>query len=468
MTENSGLELRSLGFSWTSSCLSGGLPSTDTTGSVAQLLTLHIDSVDGKPLEDPVGFRLSFRHLPIPQLLRLSALLNDTQDSELLDDWRDPPAHLRIDLSELVDNLHTQVDSSREHEFVEHEIEELRVLQSQIRELRGIVRTKEKVISDHLGKDVFSLKERIDQCDSIGCVLQAIVHKAHGAIKVMYVRLRHGQTHNQHAFTSANFDGHWNETRASEEPPPNGSEHGSKPRLSKGIIIALGAIAAVLGCGCIFLALRGCCCSPRRKVDRLAQREERRTAQAYKKAARRQRWRDWWYGRDPRIADYEEKRALIMDQEGLLEEAMQEEIRQLRNAHEVVDGIVRAEGGRYSQSQAGMHTHLTSQNSSRRSSNASDRFSQPLSRTSSLPSYTTEPGSAGLPGYEEHSDDTSTVANGFPQYTPSSSSDPNWTPGSSIIDVSPRQSIETMRTKYEDHEVDDDDEEHRDGEQQDH
>ena len=417
-------------------------------------------------MEEPVGFRLSFRNLPIPQLLRLSTLLNDTQDSELPNDWRDPPAHLRIDLSELIDNLHAQVDSSQEQQFVAHEIAELRVLQSQIKELRGIIRTKEKVLSDHLGQDVFSLREQIDQCDSVGCVLHAVVRKAHGAIKVMYVRLRYGQHHDQNAFMDGNLNGHWNETKASEATPPDDStHHRSKSRLSKGIIIALGAAAAVLTCGGIFVVLHCCCCSPQRKVDRLAQREERHNAGAYKKAARRQRWRDWWHRRDPRIEDYEEKRALILEQEGLLEEAMQEEIRQLRTAHDVVNGIVQAEEGRYGPSQRQSHDEQITPNSSRRSSNASDGFSQPLSRTSSLPSYTTEPGSAGLPEYEEHSEETSNVANGFSQYTPNSSSDHDWTPGSSIIDVSPRQSAETMRTRYEEQEVD---EEHYRSDQREH
>ena len=462
VTEHSGLEPRSLGFSWTSSCLLGDLPATDTTGSVAQLVTLQIDNVDELKLEDPVGFRLSYRNFPAPQLLRLSALLNDTDDSESHDSWRDPPAHLRIDISQLVDNLDAQADSTQHQRIIEHEIEGLKNLQAHAKELHKIIRTKEKFISQYLGKDVFSFSESVGHCDSFGCVLDTLVRKANGAIKIMSVRLR--QSHGQALASGTHVtDVHRNETRSPDAPFTDDSEReDSKPRLSQGVIVALGAIVAVLGCGCVFAALRGCFCSPRRKVERLADREERQRARAYKKITHRRQWRDWWHRRDSRIIDYEDKRALIIEQEGLLEEAMQEEIRQLQTAHEVVDGIVRAHNDQ-GHSQTTSNTRQAGLHISRRSSNASDGFSQPLSRTSSLPSYTTEPRSEGLPGYYEHGEEVRTVADGFAEYTPSSSLDDHWSPVSSIINVSPRQSTETMRTKYEEqeegerYECDDDD-----------
>ncbi|KAL9072759.1 MAG: hypothetical protein Q9157_004970 [Trypethelium eluteriae] len=460
----SGSSFHSVYFSWNSSCLLGGLPATDRTGSVALLLEFQVEGVDGQDLKQPVGFRLSYRHLPIPQLLRLGTLVNAPKDGtdnlEPSDDWRDPPAHLRIDVAALKDNLQVQAALSKDQEFIEHEIEELRELQSHVRELRDIIRTKEKVISTHLGKDVFTLTEYIDQCDNFGCVLKAILHKAHGAIKGMYARLRdHSHDQKQKVIMASNTQGHWNETRTAEDSPNDSNDQDSKPKLSKGLVVALGAVAAALGCSCIFIAIRCCCCSSRQKVERLADRQERRNLRSYKRAYRRRRWRDWWHKRDRRISDYEEKRSLIRDQEGLLEEAMQEEIRQLHNAHEVVSDIVRAEEGRYGQPQTEPANQHSGQYTSRRSSNASDRYSLPLSRTSSLPSYTTEPGSAGLPGYEEHDDEITTVADGFAQYAPSSSSDHHWSPESSIIEISPRQSTETMRTKYEDYENQD---EHRD------
>ncbi|KAI9663083.1 MAG: hypothetical protein M1821_008131 [Bathelium mastoideum] len=465
--EHSSIEPRSLHFTWTSSCLLGALPDTDATGSVAQLLTLRVDRVNGSILEEPVGFRLSFRNLPVPQLLRLSSLANETNESESSDNWRDPPAHLRIDISRLVDSLATQTDTTQDSNAIEHEIEQLRILQAQAKELRSVIRTKQTIISHYLGNDVFSLGELVDQCDSIGCVLKAFVHKADGVIKVMYARLSHGHKKPQ-AYMATDTNRHWNESRAFDPSSlEDSAEDNTRSGLSQGIIIALGAVAAVLGCGCVLIALRHCCCCrcPRRKVERLADRQERHAARAYRRAARRQRWRDWWHGRDPRITDYEQKRALILEQEGLLEEAMQDEIRQLQDTHEVVNGILRAHDPHFSIQRQSSSQHVVQQ-ASRRSSNASDGFLPPLSRTSSLPSYTTDPRSEGLPEYDDHGGEIDTVANGFSQYTPTSSSDHQWTPGSSIIDVSPRQSTETMRTKYEEQANDehDDDDQNQDRE----
>ncbi|KAI9705360.1 MAG: hypothetical protein M1820_005190 [Bogoriella megaspora] len=476
VTESSRLELRSLDLSWNTSCLQGDLPITDVTGSIAQLLSVTINRVNGQELDQPIGFRVSYRHLPVPQLLRLSTLFNLSEDSsESQDEWRDPPAHLRIDLSEVTEDLKDQFDSSKEDSSVQHDIEELRLLQAQAKELRELIVTKEKDISRHLGQDVFTLKEKIDQCDTIGCVLKAVLHKAHGAIKVMYVRLSSHGTHDQHVYAAGKEDTHWNSTRAGVTPlastnedveadsssPSKEQDHPIDPKshLKAILVVCACAVVAALTCGGIFIVLRGCCCNPRSKVERRARREERRTERLYRRAARRQRWKDWWSGRDPRIGDYEEKRALILEQEGLLEEVMQEEIRQFRDAHQVVNGLVNANTQEQNQAQQSRH------DTSRRSSNASDQYPQPLSRTSSLPSYTTEPGSADLPGYE---DDGSVVANGFAQYTPSSSSDHAWTPASSIINVSPRQSSETMRTKYEQQDSDDEGHHHEEPRHPDH
>ena len=155
------------------------------------------------------------------------------------------------------------------------------------------------------------------------------------------------------------------------------------------------------------------------------------------------------------MEDYEEKRALSSEQEGVLEDAMQEEIRQLRVAHEVVNDLVRdAEEGRalnhapcncrrqpprpYSPSVASTYPPTS----------LPETPSRPLSRTESLPSYRsdtpTEP-----PSYESEVDMSEAVANGFRQYTAAASTtseiSSHWTADSSVVDVSPRPSAETLR-----------------------
>jgi succinylarginine dihydrolase len=71
--------------------------------------------------------------------------------------------------------------------------------------------------------------------------------------------------------------------------------------------------------------------------------------------------------------------------------------------------------------------------------------SRPLSRTDSLPGYRSD-ASTSPPAYESDEDVSETVANGFRNYALStaSSASSRWTPDSSVVDVSPRPSMETL------------------------
>ena len=148
---------------------------------------------------------------------------------------------------------------------------------------------------------------------------------------------------------------------------------------------------------------------------------------------------------------------------------MQEEIRQLRDAHNVVNELIRAEEGRTTPLPRGI-TRCTCQQhgepqftpgppsvtSTYPPSTIPEAPSRPLSRTDSLPSYRSRAPSEP-PTYESDVDTaTSLVANGFMHYevrarcyTASESSrtaeSGRWTPDSSVVDVSLRPSAETLR-----------------------
>jgi len=163
---------------------------------------------------------------------------------------------------------------------------------------------------------------------------------------------------------------------------------------SAALITILEIFAAALGLGALLRLLHQRCMSPRTRAERAADREERRNARAYRRAARRAWWHTRWarfcaaltgcfgcgassvaesdssqleaatpsrrtsrrhYSRRnaPRMEDYEEKRALIL-QDAFLEaceadperamaekgQVMEAEIRELRHAHEIVRGLV--------------------------------------------------------------------------------------------------------------------------------
>lgn len=222
------------------------------------------------------------------------------------------------------------------------------------------------------------------------------------------------------------------------------------------IEIALG----ILCCGCLVAVIRHKCSSLRTRTERAAAREEYNNAQAFRRAARQHAWRNWWRGnwsrRDQeRIVDYEEKRALIQDQEGVLEDAMQDEIRQLRAAHDIVNDLVReAEEGR-AINHAPCHCHRQQPRAPYSPMSTASTYpptslpeipSRPLSRTDSLPSYHSETPTEP-PNYDSDVDMSQIVVDGFRQYTSSTTSEvsSHWTPDSSVVDVSPRPSAETLR-----------------------
>ncbi|EXJ77064.1 hypothetical protein A1O3_10222 [Capronia epimyces CBS 606.96] len=171
---------------------------------------------------------------------------------------------------------------------------------------------------------------------------------------------------------------------------------------------------------------------PRRQADRAARREERRTRKLYRKAACKHKWATWWkhYRRQCSNTDYEEKREMVLEQEGLLEDVMQNEIRTLRNASDLVRDLVRVEEGRarFNVCNHAHHPPYPYSPAEHAGGIGSSNFSEVP------PLYVAPP-----PRYEEELEGELTVVDGF-RYTPSNTDD---TPDSSIIDCSSRLSLET-------------------------
>ncbi|KAF2467297.1 uncharacterized protein BDR25DRAFT_70507 [Lindgomyces ingoldianus] len=506
--ENAWFLQHDLDLEWQSACLYGNETATEENANdAAQVLTVTIKGIDGKVLNRPSGFTVSFKQLSPPELLRLEATPNrSASNKEQAETWREPPPHLRLILSP-PENVHFKSSDIPGQLSLEDEIRELRILQAEVQELHEVIKEKRKHIKSQLKKEAQSLKEELQECDSVTCVIKAIAHKAHGAWRIIYIRFRPLHHHHGHEMGRPDeqdpYDRVWragNHNQAPEAnvesvppPPPHGPPHPPHhgppppppPHHKPGhhpppppppprhhgppeppYFLAIKIIAGVLCCGCLFAVIRHRCSSPRTRTERAALREERANERAYRRAARQHAWRKWWrrnWRDQDRIDDYEEKRALIQEQESVLEDAMQEEIRQLREAHGVVRSIVQAEEGRgvyprcntahmhmHIPCHCHAHAHVPSPNyspvsSAYTSSSLPSLPSRPLSRTNSLPDYRSDT-STEPPAYEEDEDMSDVVVNGFRQYTPSTSSgSTRWTPESSVIDVSPRPSAETLR-----------------------
>ncbi|KAF2127770.1 hypothetical protein P153DRAFT_55139 [Dothidotthia symphoricarpi CBS 119687] len=478
-----------LDLEWNSACLHG-IEETDET---AQVLTVNIKAVDGKPIEVPAGFTISFNQLKqhksisSPSLLRLATVPNPlASDSLVAESWRSPPLYLRLYSPDAPADGQT-VESLSERSL-QADIRELQALQSELRELQYLVTRKSISIQSRLRSNHTCFKDEVKKCKNVSCVVKAVANKAHGAWRDIVVHLHFDQQRHAaadmnrlhfapaHAQSMQKDGGHIQTLSSEAQPQPYEAptnELPPRPPRKAPYVIALEITLSVLCCGCLIATIRHKCASLRTKTERAADFEERINARAYARAARQHAWRNWWRGnwrrnRDSeRIADYEEKRALISAQEDVLEDAMQEEIRQLRVAHNVVNDLVRdAEEGRMNrppQCNCQRPPDSPSATSTYPPTSLPEVPSRPLSRTDSLPSYRSDP-----PAYESEGE---VVANGFnflPNarqgvvrgYARSTNSEMSrWTPDSSVVDVSPRPSAETLRSLYPLSELTSDDEE---------
>ncbi|OCT48129.1 hypothetical protein CLCR_03963 [Cladophialophora carrionii] len=181
---------------------------------------------------------------------------------------------------------------------------------------------------------------------------------------------------------------------------------------------------------------------PRRRAERAARWEECRTKRLYRKAACKHKWRTFWKNLCTRKAgpeEYEEKRATLLEHDGSAEDddgGLQKEVRTMQNATDFVRDLVQAEEGQ------ARHVRSTDY--------SPDGFEPAVlggdvgsSRSSDIaPSYKTDV--TPPPRYEEELEGEMIVVDGFRyRYTPSNTDD---TPESSIVDCSPRLSLETGRS----------------------
>lgn len=176
--------------------------------------------------------------------------------------------------------------------------------------------------------------------------------------------------------------------------------------------------------------------NPTRRADRACRREERRNRCTHRRAAAQHRLTQLWsrYRRASNSDDYDEKRALILEQEGVLEDAMQGELQTLRSAQEIVDDLYSAEEGR-----SRLYHQANRPRAPAAELDAEGSSSATHARIDSLPMYGLPP-----PRYEEELEGDMTVVDGF-QYSPSTTTADD-TPDSSVVDCSPRMSCDTGRT----------------------
>ncbi|KAK1062570.1 hypothetical protein LTR74_010150 [Friedmanniomyces endolithicus] len=502
----------------------GLLSAYDTHGSSAPAHRLEYSievnyTLPGQPRgSSPRGFTfeaLSLDDVILSPTLRFDAALQLSESPRLA--WLSIDANARhsglthnftaADQSTVVEEPTTEftveamvsLDNASSFDLDDH-VESLHLLEAEAEKLKEQISLKKQAIAQHLRahRDHVSIGHLLEECDGLVCAARTLAQRLCDKISVLtepssdYARPRYSRIQNAVALSDEKLrpqQASRNCTKSTAQGlnmpfiiTKNGSTTDSHMidlvNPPDPLVRALALIATVLGLAALCKYIRQRCMSMRTRVERAADREERRNARAYRKAARRAAMRRRWdhfisaiscfrSASEPRMEDYEEKRALIL-QDAFLEqmndldqaekgEIMEAEIRELRHAHEIVASLVRVNEQRYitvvpvnDPPPPLVPLPFTPASRSRAS-------------TGTLPSYTSE----SLPDYSSRPDtlvDSSgsdSLVDGFAGYAPTStdgqgrytppsttsSAGRRYTPTSSVLDMSTRPSEETMRTR---------------------
>lgn len=378
---------------WEFSCLQDqpGGSATAEDPARAQFLSFTINKIDGQAIDGGSGFTASFRQHPDSQLFRIEPELLPVPDSSSTSDWLDQSSESVVSEA---DNSDDDMRDSAMDSF-DAEIAELKELKQEAKRIRIAIKEQKRVIWRHfkteVRKQLKAAKEEIRKCESVRCAFHTAFHKMRAGFRFMHSKFCQSKKHDAQDGHKSRWQRFWTLTWNRPSSPlaihSHPSAHKSQTAFSfsgsstgqthshPGKAATLGEkedwasyrqtnqkshhyfthaafiAAEIMACALIPISLFLFIyyhCSHSRRAERRWQRESRRTARVVNNARRRRAFRRWWknLGRDPRITDYEEKRALVLEQERVLECAMQREIRDLRAAADAVSSMVSGEDDR--------------------------------------------------------------------------------------------------------------------------
>lgn len=345
---------------------------------------------------------------------------------------------------------------------LDDEIEELKILETEVGRLQQSIDHKRQLIKGRIWQELQHAKQELRKCNSTICAIKALVRQTRMTLKMICLKFhpctgkeyqeirKQYLNHDDSVFARIKggpqkFTGAANPRppQKASQPPSNGDTEPTSAAQSSQtpLVIALEFLATALGLAGLVWFLRTRLCCLRRRVEHLSDREERRRACEYRRSARRQAFKarckahkEWWsrlLRRDQKPIDNEEKRRLVESQEEILEKAMEDDIQQLLEADDARGYMVDAGPPPHSGPSQVMYRSIT-QNT--------------MSRTNSLPDYRSRASSlrSGPPGYDSTDEAMgSFISTGLTRHAIGVR-----TPESSVVDVSPRISAETLRSMY--------------------
>lgn len=423
--------------SWNITCLFDALLEDGASShdeDVAQILKLKIHGLG--PEEDDRGFTVSYKQLGAPAILRLSPEVEQLEAvNGHAESWRNPSGLLGPSSTPWDDTIKDEATTTS----------------------NGALRNTELLAIEG------PRNENPSGCRGLQRILKWTLVKAGDAMRKMGHSFKSGTSHYWSAPASDSIShDELDADDLSSDPVPSTHHNTSRndpstsfptslptsptyspdpievsptnPQRTDQILRAVRITSVIIILVSLSVILAAHLMHPRRRVDRAASREERRNRRLYRCAARRQKWRNWVgkfrrRDRSPTADTWEEKQAALAQREGFeTAEVMYTGIAELCDAHSIVSDLVRAEERR------GVHVSELDGRERRRGRR----------RGSSLPGYESE--ESAPPAYDDDKVfvvDGVAFVDGF-QYSLVGVED---TPDSSVIETSPRISMEMARSE---------------------
>lgn len=309
---------KDLVFNWRSLCLAS--PDGSIEEYAAQILTVTFYPAESDETNVTSGFAVSFNSKDKPTVLRLEPSPIDLSDDEIVDTWVDPST------SDALQAQSKLADGMADIDDLEEELKELQYLKQQAQILDKMIQEKDYRIRMHLFKDCSCLTAKLKKCETLKCFVGAsfgVVPDLFRLMKYRFVSLPstfsgtpcrpYGSNNNgtETGEVSGNNSTVVSSNTTAESgfsPDPSeflpiepqtssssfGFENAGPAHYSLWNIMALCVLLVALILA--FRYGRNSMFWRRRRADRAARREERRARQAYRAAAFRLRFRQWWNG----------------------------------------------------------------------------------------------------------------------------------------------------------------------------
>jgi len=328
------------------------------------------------------GFTVAMDLADIPESIDIRTVALDYDMYDVFLDFD------REDRSTYSEPYSTEPRHSGSQDSLADNSEMIGLLQTQTTEIKSEIAAQKAAAEDSSNaRERLCLKHLLQECDGVLCKVHTLLHHICGKTGTRLTassgHIRLGDhplpfTHGDHAGQSgsAKDEGlrmyaiNMKAASLTAKSFPSSSNYTltlpNSTQPSNILNRVLEIIAAVLGLASLARLIKRKCASERCKAERAADLEQRQNERAYRRAARRALMRRRLYDlfrslncfrREelPRIEDYDEKRALIL-QDAFLEqdldtaekgEVMEAEIRELRYAHEIISSLVRVDEHRY-------------------------------------------------------------------------------------------------------------------------